>query len=433
MKKNIWKIVSVMLLLVFVLTGCAQEAAPPEQETPAETPENSAETGEPVRLGCVFPLSGPNALLGEESLRGAELAVKELNAAGGLWGRQVELVIADAPDISSGQTETERLITKEGVELVFGAYSSALANVCSDVAARYDIPYFELGGIGSDIMQKGYKYLWRTCCDATAFGQGQAHFFDEAVVPALGLGRENSRVVIAHEDSLFGTSVGESAQATLLELGYLESNIKMTPYNASSVDLSSVILDAKKFEPDAFITISYVNDAILLGRQAKELNFLPKVWIGGGAGWAMKDTQEGIGKGIYGIYDVDWPQYAMNKDNVSGLDEYMKYYEDTYGHAPRSGHSLGDYVGAQMMLQILEVAGSLDKDAIYEAAYAKDEPVGTYTGGWGCKFDETGQNINAPAVMFMWTDEELVAVWPEKYAVTDPVIPMPTWDEKENR
>lgn len=419
MKKKLSLMLICGLLLTALLpglTGCGGNEGTEEEET--------------VRIGCVFPLSGGNALLGEESLRGAQLAINEVNEAGGLWGKQIELIIADAPDVTAGQTETERLITKEKLQLVFGAYSSSLANVCSDVCARYDVPYFELGGIGSDVMQKGYKYLWRTCCDAFDFGETQARFFDEACRDELGLTRESSRVVIAHEDSLFGTSVGDAAKGVFTDLGYQDANVKLVPYSAASVDLSTVILDAKNFKPDCFLTISYVTDAILLGRQAKELKFEPAVWIGGGAGWAMKDTKEGIGKDIYGIYDVDWPQYAMNKENVAGLDEYMKLYSDTYGESPRSGHSLGNYVGGQMMLEILRQAGSLDKDAIYGTAYAKDEPVGTYTGGWGCKFDETGQNKNSPAVMFMWTADELVAVWPEKFAVTELVLPMPSWADK---
>jgi branched-chain amino acid transport system substrate-binding protein len=422
MKKRISLLVCIIMILTMAFTGCGggQKAS-----------ESASGDGDFVTIGCVFPLSGTNALLGEESLRGAQLAVDELNANGGLWGKQVKLDIADAPDVTAGQTEAERLITKDGVQLVFGAYSSALANVVSDVCARYDIPYFELGGIGTDVMKKGYKYLWRTCCDASAFGVGQAQFYDQAILPKLGLDKATSKVVIAHEDSLFGTSVAEAAINAFIELGYNKDNIKEIPYAATSVDLSTVILDAKSFNPDCFITDSYVTDAILLGRQAKELNFQPKTWIGGGAGWAMKDTQAGIGSGIIGIYDVDWPQYAMNKDNAKGLDEFMAYYKEKYSSDPRSGHSLGDYVGAQMMLQILEKAGSFDKDAIYKAAYEKDEPVGTYTGGWGCKFDETGQNVAAPAVMFMWTKDKLVAVWPEKYAVNDLIVPMPTWAEKD--
>ncbi len=421
MKREISLLVCIVMVLSIALSGCGGQEA---------STEGASDESDVVRIGAVFPLTGTNALLGEESLRGAKLAVDEVNASGGLWGKQIELVVADAPDVTAGQTEAERLITKDGLPLLFGAYSSALANVVSDVCARYDVPYFEFGGIGSDIMKKGYQYLWRTCCDATAFGVGQAEFYDQAILPKLGLDKTTTKIAIAHEDSLFGTSVAEAAFEAFLELGYNKTNIKLIPYGATSVDLSSLILDAKSFNPDCYIAVSYVSDAILMGRQAQELNFQPKVWIGGGAGWAMKDTKEGIGNGIYGIYDVDWPQYAMNRDNAKGLDEYIDYYTETYGNAPRSGHSLGEYVGAQMLLEILENAGSFDKDAIKKAAAAMDKPIGTYTGGWGCKFDERGQNISAPAVMFMWTKDELVAVWPEQYAVTDIVAPMPSWAEK---
>ena len=427
MKRRIGLLVCIVMILSLVFSGCGGGGA---------TEQSSGDTGkaaadETVTIGCVYPLSGANALLGEESLRGAQLAIDEKNAAGGLWGKQIKLDIADAPDVTAGQTEAERLITKDQMPLLFGAYSSALANVVSDVAARYDTPYFELGGIGSDIMNKGYKYLWRTCSDAISFGQTQANFYDQAVLPKLGLDKTTTKIVVAHEDSLFGTSVGQAAIEQFKTLGYPEANIKEIPYAATSVDLSSVVLDAKNFNPDCFIAVSYVSDAILLGRQAKELNFLPKAWIGGGAGWAMADTKEGIGKDIYGIYDVDWPQYVMNKDNAKGLDEYIALYKKTYGNDPRSGHSLGNYVGMQMMLKVLDKAGSFDKDAIKEAAATMDDPIGTYTGGWGLKFDDRGQNINAPAVMFMWTQEKLEAVWPDQYAITDFVAPMPSWAEKE--
>lgn len=427
MKKRVgflWCLIALLVVMAFAACG--------DGGSSGNGGDGSGSDGETVKIGCVYPLSGTNALLGEESLRGAQIAIDEANENGGLWGKQIELVIADAPDATAGQTETERLITKENLPLIFGSYSSGLANVNSDVAARYDIPFFELGGIGSDVMKKGYKYLWRTCCDAYDFGEAQAKFFDEVCAPELGTSASSAKLVIAHEDSLFGTSVAEGAIGVFKELGYSEANIKTLPYAAASVDLSSVILDAKAFAPDGFITISYVNDAILLGRQAKELNFLPSVWIGGGAGWAMKDTREGIGDDIFGIFDVDWPQYNMNKDNVKGLDEYIALYEDAYGETPRSGHSLGNYVGMQMMLKVLESAGSFDKDAIKAAASKVDDPVGTYTGGWGCKFDETGQNKNAPAVMFMWEADGLGAVWPEDSAVYTPEIPMKSWADKAN-
>ncbi len=423
MKKKIYSLLSVLLIVAMALsfTGCGGGSS--------ETGGDNASEG-PVTIGCVFPLTGSNALLGEESLRGAQLAIDEINANGGLWGQQVELDIADAPDATAAQTEAERLVTKDGVKLVFGAYSSSIANVVSDVCARYEVPYFEFGGIGTDIMKKGYPYLWRTCGGAPDFGKGQAEYFTEVCLPKLGKDKTAAKIVLAHEDSLYGTSVAEAAIAALTEAGFPKENLKEIPYAATSVDLSSVILDAKSFNPDAIFTVSYVNDQILLARQAEELNFQPAVWIGAGGGMSMKPTLDAVGNGMYGLTGIDFPQFDVNKDNIKGVDEFIAAYQDAYGEYPRSGHSMTNYSGCQIMLDILDAAGSLDKDAIKDTATAMDEPLNTYTGGYGVKFDETGQNINAPLVIGMWTTEKLVAVWPEEFAIQDPVIPLPTWAEK---
>jgi branched-chain amino acid transport system substrate-binding protein len=181
MKRKIYFLISVMLILTLALTGCGGGGA--SEETSGE---GDTATDEPVIIGAVFPLTGSNALLGEESLRGAQMAIDEINAAGGLWGRQIELNVADAPDATAAQTEAERLVTKDGVQLVFGAYTSSIANVVSDVCARYEVPYFEFGAIGSAIMEKGYPYLWRTCAGAPDFGKGQAKYLTEVCLPVLG-------------------------------------------------------------------------------------------------------------------------------------------------------------------------------------------------------------------------------------------------------
>lgn len=419
MKRKKSFLISMVLIFSLVLAGCG--GASPD----------TAKKDEVVKIGAIFPLSGANALLGEESLRGAQLALDEINANGGLWGQQIELDIADAPDATAAQTEAERLINKDGVKLLFGAYSSGLSNVISDVCARYEIPYFELGAIGTDIMTKGYPYLWRTCSEAPQFGAGQAQYFNEVALPVLGIAKEDVKIVLAHEDSLYGTSVAAAALKSLKELGYKEANLKEIPYSATSVDLSSVILEAKSFNPTALFTVSYVTDQILLTRQAEELNLQVPVWIGAGGGMSMKPTLDAVGNGMYGLTGIDFPQYDVNKDNIKGIDEYIALYKKAYKEDPRSGHSMTNYAGIQIMYDILDAAGSLDKDAIKNAATKIDKPANTYTGGYGVKFDDRGQNTLAPLVIGMWTLDKLVAVWPEEFAIAEPVIPIPAWAEKK--
>ena len=421
--KRLYLVVCVLLTFSLILTGCG--GTTPAAEEGEEAPES-------IVIGAVYPLTGSNALLGDESLRGAQLAVDEINASGGLWGgTQVELLIADAPDVTAAQTEAERLITKEGVTLMFGAYSSGLSNVITDVCARYEVPYFELGAIGSAIMQKGYPYLFRTCAGAPDFGKGQAKFFTEVALPILGVEIADAKVAMAFEDSLYGTSVTDAAEEALLALGYKAENIKKIPYAATSVDLTTVVLEAKNFEPDGLISVSYVTDAILLARQAEEMNFVPPVWIGAGGGTSMRPTLEAVGKGMYGLAGIDFPQYAVNKDNIKGIDEFISIYKAKYGDEPRSGHSLANYAGIYIMADIINAAGSFEKDAIKDAAMAIDKPFNTYAAGWGAKFDETGQNTMAPLVIGQWTLDQLEAIWPEEFSTMDPIIPMPSWEEKQ--
>jgi hypothetical protein len=88
-----------------------------------------------LRLGAVFPLSGPLALLGDESFRGVELAVEERNAGGGVLGRPLRLIRADAPDDVAAAAETRRLVAgQDRVAAIFGSVSSAVALPGSQVA-----------------------------------------------------------------------------------------------------------------------------------------------------------------------------------------------------------------------------------------------------------------------------------------------------------
>ena len=100
-----------------------------------------------VKFGALYPFSGGLALLGEESFRGVEIAVDEINAAGGIKGEQIELVRGDAVDNNQAIGEARRLISREDVKAILGTYSSSRSIAASQVAELSGIPYFELGAV----------------------------------------------------------------------------------------------------------------------------------------------------------------------------------------------------------------------------------------------------------------------------------------------
>src|SRR3546814_540660 len=133
-----------------------------------------------VKIGAVFPFSGALALLGQESYRGLEIAVNEMNKAGGLNGEQITILKADAVDPTQAVSETKRL-TSEKVAAVFGSYASGISYAATPVTELAGIPYFEMGATAHKITTRGYKYLFRSNPNTGLYGV--------SVVNALEIGR----------------------------------------------------------------------------------------------------------------------------------------------------------------------------------------------------------------------------------------------------
>lgn len=112
-----------------------------------------------IKVGALFPFSGNLALLGQESFRGLEVAVNEINAAGGVNGEKVTIVKADAVDPTQAVSETKRLIS-EGVVGVFGSYASGVSYAATPVTELAGVPYFEMGATAHKVTTRGYKYLF---------------------------------------------------------------------------------------------------------------------------------------------------------------------------------------------------------------------------------------------------------------------------------
>jgi branched-chain amino acid transport system substrate-binding protein len=377
-------------------------------------PASGAET---VKLGALFPFSGPLAVLGEESFRGLTMAVEEVNQNGGiLGGRQIELIKGDAVDPNQAVSEARRLISVADVKVIFGTYSSSLAFAASQVTEQAGVPFFELGAISDPITQRKFKYLFRTCPMASNFGVNSIIALKEAVAPVLGVPAGSLRVAVIHEDGQYGTAVaaGQVEQAKKEGINIIE----VLPYSLASVDMSSLVMRLKGAAIDVVLQTSYMNDTVLFFRQAQEAGFKFKAAIGAGGGYSLNDSYAALGEAMEGALDVDFTQMNTNLAMAPGLDVYQQTYKAKYGVEPNSGHSLTNYFGGKAVLDIIDKAGSLDKDAIRNQAVKTDIPSGNSVTGWGVKFDETGQNVNANTYLMQWQDGKLLTVWPDKAAVT---------------
>jgi branched-chain amino acid transport system substrate-binding protein len=373
---------------------------------------------EEVTFGALYPLSGSLALLGEESSRGLEIAVDEINANGGVQGREVVLAGGDAVDQNQAIGEARRLISQEDVPAIFGTYSSSRSIAASQVSELAGVPYFELGAVAHDITNRDFENIYRTNPTARHMARTHVDMIVDAVAPDLGKDPSELRIGIIHEDSNYGSSVAGFQEMFGEEAGL---NIVINEaYPATTVDMSSIVLRLRDREVDVVLQTSYQDDSILFLQQANERGFEPSAIIGGGGGYSMMPTAEAVGFDVIeGVLNVDFTQYEVDPDFATGVDDFVSAYESKYGTEPRSGHSLNNYVGAKVILEALDTVSGFSPDAVREALMSVDIPSGETATGYGVKFADNGQNDAAFMMGMQWRDGELITVYPSEAAVSD--------------
>ncbi|MBB4105314.1 ABC transporter substrate-binding protein [Allorhizobium borbori] len=368
-----------------------------------------------VKIGSLYPFSGQLALLGEESARGLEIAVDELNAKGGIQGEKIVLVRGDAVDNNQAIGEARRLISLEKVAAIFGSYSSARSIAASQVAELSGIPYFELGAVADEVTGRGLKYLFRTNPYALHMGEMIIDMTVKKVAPALGKKPEDLKVGIIYEDSSYGTSVSNHQKEFAKKAGL--NVVVSSGYPSNTVDMSSLVLELKQAGVDVVLQTAYQNDAVLFLQQAGEQGFKPGAVIGGGGGYSTQPTADAVGHDkIEGVLDVDFTQYLVNTKATPGLEGFVEAYKKKYGISPRSGHSLTNYMGSKAILEALDKAKGFEPDTIVEAAKAIDIADGTTATGYGIKFGANNQNDRAKMMGMQWQGGKLVAVYPDEAA-----------------
>lgn len=396
-----------------------------------------------VKIGTAWPLTGPLAPSGEKHLRGVKLRVKEVNEAGGiksLGGAEVKLVVADNQnDPKLSASETERLITTEGIVGFIGCYTSGTTLPATEVTERYGIPTCVCAG-SPKITGRGFKYVFRAHSEVFKTARVSFEFLKE-------IGVKTAAIVMDH--GAYGSISAKVCKALAPKYGIEIVHDELFP--TGTTDLSPTLLKVKEKAPDAILAVAYITDALLMMRQMRELDVNVKALIApGGAGFNdLTFIKEG-GKlaeyvliGIYWSPDAGWPHNA----------EFVKHYTEVYGEAP---DPLAEeaYEAAYVLFDAIERAGSTDPKKIREALVETDTiwvagPIKFSKPGEGFLLDpmlkklgieeQIGENIYDNAVVVQIQDGKFVTVWPEsttwkgrtiKIATAKPRVPMPTWKER---
>ena len=398
----------------------------------------SAAGAEPVRIGVLFPLTGPWAPFGEEAFVSADIARELVNERGGVWGQEVVYVTADVPNPTAATSEADRLISREGLKVLMGTYASPLALAGSAVAERNRVIYWEVIGAADQITERGFRYLFAVAQNTSSYGAAAAEYAATVIAPALGKAPSQLRTAILWEDRPFGTAIGAGVRRRARELGL--NIIFDQSYDQFTPDLSPVVLRLRDLRPDVIIATSYYQDAVLFQRQARELGLYVPAFVGTSAGYGLVELADALGSAVNGIFNSDIP----SRINPQGLrpearelhDVYLQRFRSRMGKEP-TGFGTASFSGAWLLLtQVLPKAGSMDPERIRQAALSLDLPEGSLITGWGVKFappgaPNAGYNVRSFSIVQQWQQGRLVTVWPEHLATHRPIhIPLPPWEQR---
>lgn len=395
-------------------SGDGQQAAPPADTAP---PAESG-SGNVIKIGAMYPLTGDQAKLGEDNKNGLALAIEEINAAGGikaLDGAQIELVWGDTQAKAEvGISEVTRLIQQEGVLAVIGTYNSSVANPATQEAEKLKTPFVVSMAVSDVITERGFQYTFRLCPKASWYAKDQVSFLQDLKDLA---GLDIKKVALLHEDSDFGESTAAGQKQYLAEAG-MEMVIEVK-YSANAPDLTTEVSKIKAANPDAVLTVTYLNDSILISQAREALGLTNIPWVDAAGGTIDPEFIAQLGASAEGWFtEMEYSKYA------AGAEDLNNRFKEKFGY-DITGNSVYAYQAGYVIADALERAGQADKEALRTALAATKLAKGdTMVMHFNeLSFDEQGQNPNATVFVMQVQNGELIPVWP-KEAAYKPVNPL---------
>jgi branched-chain amino acid transport system substrate-binding protein len=386
-------------------------------DTTAGSTDTTAGSAETIKIASLYPVTGDLAKLGEENVQGLKLALEEINAAGGIksmGGAQIELVEADSqgkPDVAI--SEVERLVQQENVAAIIGTDQSSVAIPSTQAAEKLKTPFVVSMAVADTITERDFKYTFRICPKAAWYAKDQVDMLKD-LKDLVGL--EVKKVALLHEDTDFGTSTAEGQKKYLEEAG-MEMVVEVS-YPASKADLTTEVSKVKAAEPDVVLTVTYLNDSILIA-QAREKLGMKQLFFDAAGGTIDPEFVNRLGASAENVLtEIEYTKYA------SGAEVLNDKFVEKYGR-DITGNGAYAYQAGYLIADALERAGSADRDALREAIAATKMPAGPnmILPTAELAFGPDGQNLSAPLFVVQIQDGELIPVWPADYAGAEIRLP----------
>lgn len=431
-------------MIWIILIGCWLSAC----QTQAETIEATNNTSIPGRcaptniddvdeivVGATMPLSKPGAVTaGQVMQKSFELAVDDINAAGGVFGKPLRLIVKDTQGVpEQGTSATENLITQDCVVALVGEYHSAVGLKMMEVAHKYHVPVIFAETYNDDITASGYDEVFRIAPTSTFTAQMDAKWLAE-VGDYNGNG-VISAVVIA-EKTDYGTGQVEQAKTWFPEFG-ITPEIVFVDLPATDFSFAIDNIQALEIMPDAIFIKVTGETSYSLQRQLIEAGLAPNnqtILIANQVALNHEDYWENVPNGTQAVV----PRIGPWGSAITGMGtEFAKRYQELFDRWPEP-YAFEAYDSLRLMADAINRAKSLEPDAIISALEATDIeltsgryqfPYGTHNpaGGYVPEF-MWHQWPDVPLLFLQYTapnqhSNDMAVIWPMRYrTASTPII-----------
>lgn len=343
-------------------------------------------TGDTIRIGLNYELSGAVAQYGQASVDGITMAIDEINAAGGVDGKQIELVSYDnKSEPAEATTLSTKLMTEDNVVAVIGPATSGSFKATIPVANQNQIPVVSGSATADDVTVSGGKvqeYAFRTCFNDSFQGTAMANY----AASALGA---KTAVIIKDNSSDYAKGLAENFTATFTAAG--GTIVGEEAYVSGETDFNAILTRVRAQEFDVIYLPGYYNEAGLIIKQARDLGIDAPVL--GADGFDSPTLLELAGAGA--LNDVYFTNHYSSLDQDAKVQDFIAAFTEANGTEPNAFHALG-YDTARFVVDAISRAESLDGPAVQKAmAETTDFPAVTGT----LSIDENHNPVKAIVVI----------------------------------
>lgn len=319
---------------------------------------SKAKTDE-ITVGSFLSLSGADSAFGTDTRRGIELAMEEVNAAGGVKGKKVHVVYEDDKSTPLEATnKVQQLIDRDKAIAILGEVASSRTIAGGIIANTKKVPLITPSSTAVEVTQ-GKEYVFRVCFTDDQQGDVAARFVHDT------LKKNNVGILFVAQDN-YSSGLAQSFKTSFEKLG--GKIVVEKGYQARETNFTTYLEGMKAANPEIIFAPVYYNDMVQIARQAKGVG-IPGTNFVGGDGWDANELLDGAGADLEGAYftnhyapDVPWPNSQA----------FLKSFHDKYHSEPTSMCAQG-YDAARLLVDAMGRATELTPEAVKNAiATTKD-------------------------------------------------------------